>query len=77
MPLIELNEDWTALMRDYEADHQDPRNRACPTVGIPLLAASIPGRATVVALPIAAPLFTGGRAVPHDAFRDGGRRHCR
>ena len=60
--MIRLNEEWTALMRNYEADHQDPRNQACHRVGIPLIAASLPLGATIVGLPMAAAMFTTGWA---------------
>lgn len=58
--MIVLNAEWTALMKNYENDHQDPRNQACHRVGIPLIAASIPLGATLVGLPLAIPMFTTG-----------------
>src|SRR5262245_36350068 len=58
--MLNLNPEWTALMRNYEADHSDPRNRVCHQVGIPLIAASVPVGATIVGLPAAAGLFTLG-----------------
>ncbi|MFI5299015.1 MAG: Mpo1-like protein [Polyangiales bacterium] len=58
--MIELNPEWTDLMRRYEADHSDPRNQACHKVGIPLIAASFPVGATVIGLPLAATMFTVG-----------------
>jgi uncharacterized membrane protein YGL010W len=57
---MRLNEEWTGLMKNYEADHSDPRNQACHKVGIPLIAASIPIGATIVGLPLAASMFTVG-----------------
>ena len=57
---MRLNEEWTGLMKSYEADHSDPRNQACHKVGIPLIAASLPVGATVVGLPLAATMFTVG-----------------
>lgn len=60
MPKIELNEEWTALMRSYQDDHQDKVNQACHTVGIPLIAGSLPVGATIVGLPLAAAMFTVG-----------------
>lgn len=57
---MRLNDEWTQLMKNYEADHADPRNQACHKVGIPLIAASLPLGATVVGLPIAAAMFTTG-----------------
>src|SRR5690242_19171000 len=59
-PMIRLNDDWTTLMKNYDADHQDPRNQACHKVGIPLIAASIPVAATVVGIPLAAGMATVG-----------------
>jgi uncharacterized membrane protein YGL010W len=58
--MIQLNDEWTALMHGYEQDHSDPRNQACHKVGIPLIAASLPVAATVVGLPVAAGMFTVG-----------------
>ena len=60
--MLQLNKEWTALMRAYELDHSDPRNQACHRVGIPLIAASVPIGATIVGLPLAAGLFTTGWA---------------
>jgi uncharacterized membrane protein YGL010W len=60
--MIVLNAEWTALMKNYEQDHSDPRNQACHKVGIPLIAASIPIGATLIGLPLAIPLFTTGWA---------------
>lgn len=57
---MRLNEEWTGLMKNYEADHSDPRNQACHKVGIPLIAASIPVGATIIGLPLAASMFTIG-----------------
>ncbi len=60
--MIRLNDDWTELMKQYDADHQDPRNQACHKVGIPLIAASLPVGATIVGLPLAAAMFGTGWA---------------
>lgn len=57
---IELNESWTKLMDQYAADHQNPINQACHTIGIPLIAGSFPVAATIVGLPLAAGMFTTG-----------------
>ena len=57
---IELNAEWTQLMEQYRADHQDPRNQLGHTIGIPLIMASIPVGATLVGLPLAAALFSVG-----------------
>ncbi len=57
---MRLNDEWSELMKNYEADHADPRNQACHKVGIPLIAASLPIGATVVGLPLAAAMFTTG-----------------
>lgn len=62
MPKLSLNAEWTSLMEQYEQDHQDPRNRACHTVGIPLIAASVPVAITIVGLPVAVAMFTVGWA---------------
>jgi len=58
--MIRLNAEWTDLMKNYDADHQDPRNQACHKVGIPLIAASLPVGITVVGLPLAATMFSVG-----------------
>ncbi|MFO0636846.1 MAG: DUF962 domain-containing protein [Nannocystaceae bacterium] len=60
MALVTLNEEWSQLMTKYAADHRNPVNQACHTVGIPLIAASLPVGATVVGLPLAAAMFTVG-----------------
>lgn len=57
---IELNEEWSQLMAQYKEDHQDPRNQFCHSIGIPMIAASIPVGATIVGLPLAVPMFTVG-----------------
>ena len=57
---IELNEEWSDLMAQYKADHQDPRNQFCHSIGIPMIAASIPLGVSIVGLPAAVPLFTVG-----------------
>ncbi|HZO12399.1 MAG TPA: DUF962 domain-containing protein [Polyangiaceae bacterium] len=60
MAYIQLNDEWTRLMHEYREDHQHPINQACHTIGIPLIAASLPIGATVVGLPLAAAMFTTG-----------------
>jgi len=60
MPSIKLGASWSRLLRRYEDDHRHPVNRACHTVGVPLIAASIPTAATLVGLPVAAGLFAVG-----------------
>ncbi len=60
MALIKLNREWSQLMEDYAADHQDPRNQFCHKIGIPLIAGSIPVGATIVGLPLATAMFTTG-----------------
>ena len=57
---ITLNEEWTDLLQQYKNDHQDPRNQFCHSVGIPMIAASIPVGATIVGLPLAVPMFAVG-----------------
>ena len=47
-------------MAQYQQDHQDPRNQFCHSIGIPLIAASLPVGATIVGLPLAVPMFTVG-----------------
>jgi uncharacterized membrane protein YGL010W len=59
---VQLNTEWSGLMKNYEADHQHPVNQACHRVGIPLIAASIPVGATLIGLPLAAGLFSVGWA---------------
>jgi uncharacterized membrane protein YGL010W len=60
MALVKLNAEWSELMDKYQADHQNPINQACHSVGIPLIAASLPLGATVIGLPLAAPMFAVG-----------------
>ncbi len=57
---IELNDEWSRLMESYRADHQDPRNQLCHSIGIPMIAASLPVGATIIGLPLAAALFSVG-----------------
>ncbi|MDO8415376.1 MAG: DUF962 domain-containing protein [Agitococcus sp.] len=57
---IQLNSEWSQLMTQYQEDHQNPRNQFCHSIGIPLIAASLPIGATIVGLPIAVPMFTVG-----------------
>ena len=58
--MIRLGREWSELFRSYGEQHADPRNQACHTIGIPLIAASIPIGATIVGLPLAASMFTVG-----------------
>lgn len=58
--MFRLNHEWTQLLQKYKADHQDPRNQACHKIGIPMIVASLPLGASIVGLPLAAPLFTIG-----------------
>lgn len=60
--MIALNDEWSKLMRVYEADHSHPRNQACHAIGIPLIAASLPVGATIIGLPLAATMFSVGWA---------------
>jgi uncharacterized membrane protein YGL010W len=62
MKRIKLNESWTELMQSYRNDHQNPVNQACHSIGIPLIAGSIPVGATIVGLPLAVGMFTTGWA---------------
>ena len=57
---MRLNPEWSELLERYKGDHQDRINQACHTVGIPLIAASIPVGATIVGLPLAAGMFSVG-----------------
>ncbi|OUR94928.1 DUF962 family protein [Gammaproteobacteria bacterium 42_54_T18] len=57
---ITLNEEWSELLEQYKDDHQDSRNQLCHSIGIPMIAASLPLGATVVGLPLAIPLFGVG-----------------
>jgi uncharacterized membrane protein YGL010W len=57
---IQLNQEWSQLMDAYQADHQDPRNQLCHSIGIPLIAASLPVGATLIGLPLAAAMFGVG-----------------
>lgn len=60
MALIQLNEEWSQLMDNYDDDHQNKINQACHAVGVPLIAASIPVGATIVGLPLAVGMFSVG-----------------
>ena len=60
MALINLNEEWSALMDSYADDHQNKINQATHLIGIPLIAGSLPVAATVIGLPVAAGMFTVG-----------------
>lgn len=57
---IQLNQEWTNLMTQYQQDHQDPRNQFCHKIGIPLIAGSLPVGATLIGLPLAVPMFAVG-----------------
>ena len=54
---ITLNEEWTDLLDSYKNDHQDSRNQLCHSIGIPMIAASLPLGASIIGLPLAIPLF--------------------
>ncbi len=58
--MIELNAEWSQLMKAYSDDHQDPRNQLCHSIGIPLIAGSIPVGATILGLPLAVGMFSVG-----------------
>lgn len=58
--MLKLNAEWSRLLNEYKADHQDPRNQACHRVGIPMILASLPLGASIIGLPLAVPLFTVG-----------------
>lgn len=57
---LALNASWSELMDRYADDHQHPVNQACHTVGIPLIAGSLPVAATIVGIPLAAAMFSTG-----------------
>lgn len=57
---ITLNDEWKGLLEQYKQDHQDPRNQFCHSIGIPMIAASIPLGISIVGLPVAVPLFAVG-----------------
>jgi uncharacterized membrane protein YGL010W len=57
---IQLDATWSSLMQQYRDDHTHPVNQACHTVGVPLIAGSLPVAATLVGLPLAAAMFTVG-----------------
>jgi uncharacterized membrane protein YGL010W len=57
---MRLGHAWSERLARYKLDHQHPWNQACHSVGIPLIAASIPVGATVIGLPLAAGMFTVG-----------------
>jgi uncharacterized membrane protein YGL010W len=57
---IQLNREWSNLMDAYRADHQDPRNQLCHSIGIPLIAGSVPVAATIIGIPLAAAMFSVG-----------------
>lgn len=57
---VKLNPEWSGLLTQYKADHQDPRNQFCHSVGIPMILASLPVGATIIGLPVAIPLFSVG-----------------
>jgi uncharacterized membrane protein YGL010W len=55
---------WDEWIREYAASHQHPRNRLCHTIGIPLIALSVPLFGVALAVPrlwpVAAGLFVLG-----------------
>ena len=57
---VKLNPEWSGLLTQYKADHQDPRNQFCHSVGILMILASLPVGATIIGLPVAIPLFSVG-----------------
>ncbi len=57
---MQLNQEWSRLLKAYKEDHQDPRNQLCHRIGIPMILASIPVGATVVGLPMAVGMFATG-----------------
>ncbi|WP_394833486.1 DUF962 domain-containing protein [Pendulispora rubella] len=57
---MQLNREWSRLLESYKDDHQNPKNQAFHSIGIPMIAASLPIGATIIGLPLAAGLFTVG-----------------
>lgn len=57
---IRMNREWTLLLEKYKGDHRDPRNQATHMIGIPMILASLPVMASIVALPVGVGLFTVG-----------------
>lgn len=57
---LRLNPEWSVLFEQYKGDHQDRRNQMTHMVGIPMILASLPMIASIVALPVGATLFTVG-----------------
>ncbi|MFO0680624.1 MAG: DUF962 domain-containing protein [Sandaracinus sp.] len=57
---IRLNREWSLLLERYKGDHRDRRNQATHMIGIPMIVASLPMMASIVALPAGATLFTVG-----------------
>lgn len=55
---------WDEWITEYGRSHQDPRNRLCHTVGIPMIAISVLGFAIALAVPrvwpVALTLFVVG-----------------
>ncbi len=57
---IHLNPEWALLLERYKGDHQDRRRQLTHMIGIPMIVASLPLIASIVALPVGATLFTVG-----------------
>ena len=57
---IRMNPEWSMLLEKYKGDHQDPRNQLTHMIGIPMILASLPMIASIVALPVGLGLFTVG-----------------
>ena len=60
MALVKLGPEWSQLMDRYQDDHQNKVNQVCHSIGIPMIAASLPIGATLVGLPLAIPMFAVG-----------------
>ncbi len=58
--MFSLPREWEDRLVDYDAQHRNPRNKACHRIGIPMILASLPIGATVIGFPVAATLFTVG-----------------
>jgi uncharacterized membrane protein YGL010W len=44
---------WDQWIAEYGLSHQDPRNRVCHTIGIPLIVLSLAGFAMALVVPVA------------------------
>ena len=59
---LQLNQEWSDPHARVPGRPSGPRNQTCHSIGIPLIAASIPVGATLIGLPLAATMFSVGWA---------------